>query len=111
MRTASSAAALFVNVRPSTSSGRTAPVPTSHTTRAAITVVLPDPAPAMTTPGSSGAVIAATCWSVNGTPNSSRRSAAVMAAAGSGPSRKEQLGHRITCRPSSRAGHEVLNWQ
>ena len=32
--------------------------PTSQTTRAAITVVLPDPAPAMITPGSSGAVIA-----------------------------------------------------
>ena len=57
----SSAAALRVKVRPSTSSGRTAPVPTSQTTRAAITVVLPEPAPAMITPGSSGAVIASSC--------------------------------------------------
>ena len=57
----SSAAALRVKVSPSTSSGRTAPVPTSQTTRAAITVVLPDPAPAMITPGSSGAVIASSC--------------------------------------------------
>ena len=57
-RADSSAAALRVNVRPRTSSGRTAPVPTSQTTRAAITVVLPEPAPAMITPGSSGAVIA-----------------------------------------------------
>ena len=36
-------------------------MPTSQTTRAAITVVLPEPAPAMITPGSSGAVIAASC--------------------------------------------------
>ena len=50
-----------MKVSPSTSSGRTAPVPTSQTTRAAITVVLPEPAPAMITPGSSGAVIAASC--------------------------------------------------
>ncbi len=37
---------------------------TSHTTRAAITVVLPEPAPAITTAGSRGAVIAANCWSL-----------------------------------------------
>ena len=65
-RSDSSAAALRVKVSPSTSSGRTSPVPTSQTTRAAITVVLPEPAPAMITPGSSGAVIAASCWSENG---------------------------------------------
>jgi hypothetical protein len=36
-------------------------VPTSQTTRAAITVVLPDPAPATITPGSRGATMAARC--------------------------------------------------
>ncbi len=70
----SSAAALRVKVRPSTSSGRTAPVPTSQTTRAAITVVFPEPAPAMITPGSSGAVMASSCCSENGMPRASTRS-------------------------------------
>ncbi len=74
MRWPSSAAALLVNVSPSTRSGATRPVPTSHTTRAAITVVLPDPAPATITTGSSGAVIAASCSSVYGTPSSATRS-------------------------------------
>ena len=41
--------------------GATGPVATSQTTRAAITVVLPDPAPAITTAGASGALIAANC--------------------------------------------------
>ena len=58
---ASSAVAFVVKVSPSTSAGATWPVATSQTTRAAITVVLPDPAPAITTAGSSGAVIAANC--------------------------------------------------
>ena len=56
-RSDSSAAALRVKVRPSTCSGgrlRCRPA----RPRAAITVVLPEPAPAMITPGSSGAVIA-----------------------------------------------------
>ena len=60
----SSAAALVVKVRPRTSSGRTLPVATSHTTRCAIRVVLPLPAPATTTVGRSGAVIAAHCSSL-----------------------------------------------
>ena len=47
---------------------------TSQTTRAAITVVLPEPAPAMTTAGSSGAVTAAHCCGLN--VQSSPRSAA-----------------------------------
>ena len=65
IREASSWVALVVKVRPSTSWGATRPVATSQTTRAAITVVLPDPAPAMTTPGASGAVIAANCCGLN----------------------------------------------
>ena len=65
-RVASSEAALEVKVRPRTSSGRTCPVPTSQTTRAAISVVFPEPAPAMTTAGSSGAVTAANCWALSG---------------------------------------------
>ena len=36
----------------------------SHTTRAAIVSVLPDPAPATTSAGSSGASMTATCSSV-----------------------------------------------
>jgi hypothetical protein len=65
-RAANSAAAFLVKVRPSTWSGRTWPVPTSQTTRAAITVVFPEPAPAMMTAGSSGAVMAASCSSEKG---------------------------------------------
>ncbi len=56
----------MVKVRPSTSCGATSPVATSQTTRAAITVVLPEPAPAITTCGARGAVTAANCWSLNG---------------------------------------------
>ncbi len=70
-RSASSPAALLVKVRPSTCSGATWPVPTSHTTRAAITVVLPDPAPATITCGAGGAVMQAVCSGVNGMPRSS----------------------------------------
>ena len=66
MRVPSSWVALVVKVSPSTSWGATSPVATSHTTRAAITVVFPDPAPAITTCGASGAVTAANCWSLSG---------------------------------------------
>src|SRR5882757_8291994 len=70
-RSDSSPAALLVKVRPSTWSGATCPVPASHTTRAAITVVFPEPAPATITPGASGAVTHANCSGVNGMPSSS----------------------------------------
>lgn len=70
-RSASSPAALLVKVRPRTCSGATWPVPTSHNTRAAITVVLPDPAPATITCGAGGAVMQAVCSGVNGIPRSS----------------------------------------
>lgn len=70
-RSASSPAALLVNVSPRTCSGATWPVPTSHTTRAAITVVFPDPAPATITCGAGGAVMQAVCSGVNGIPRSS----------------------------------------
>lgn len=70
-RSASSPAALLVNVSPRTCSGATWPVPTSHTTRAAITVVFPDPAPATITCGAGGAVMQAVCSGVNGMPRSS----------------------------------------
>ena len=66
IRRSSSAAALVVKVRPSTCSGRTWPVATRWTTRAAISVVLPAPAPAITTAGERGAVIAANCSSLTG---------------------------------------------
>jgi hypothetical protein len=79
---ASSPAALVVNVSPSTSCGCTCPVPTSQTTRAAISVVLPEPAPAMTTAGSSGALTAANCCALSG--NSARMNAWSAAGVGSG---------------------------
>lgn len=70
-RSASSPAALLVKVSPRTCSGATWPVPTSHTTRAAITVVFPDPAPATITCGAGGAVMQAVCSGVKGMPRSS----------------------------------------
>jgi len=63
---ASSAAAFVVNVSPSTWSGRTKPFATSQTTRADIVSVLPEPAPATTTAGASGAPITAACSAVGG---------------------------------------------
>ena len=66
MRSASSPAALRVNVSPSTSSRRTMPFATSQTTRAAIVSVLPLPAPATTSAGASGASMTAVCSSVGG---------------------------------------------
>ena len=48
MRPPSSPTALRVKVRPRISSGDTWPLATSHTTRWEMTVVLPDPAPAVT---------------------------------------------------------------
>ncbi len=55
MRSDNSAVALLVNVNPRISSGLTSLLATNHTTRAAITVVLPVPAPAITAQGLSGA--------------------------------------------------------
>ena len=63
-RSDSSPAALRVKVRPSTSSGCTRSLATSHTTRAAIVSVLPDPAPATTSRGRRGASMTATCSGV-----------------------------------------------
>ena len=99
-RCASSAAALLVKVSPSTCSGRTWPVATSQTTRAAITEVLPEPAPATMTPGSSGAVAAASCSSVKSMPRSARST--------SGRSRVRLVdvtGHE-SIRPSGWAGQD-----
>jgi len=47
-------------------SGATSSFATSHTTRLAMVSVLPDPAPAITTAGASGASITATCSGVGG---------------------------------------------
>jgi len=46
--------------------GRHLPVATNHTTRDTIVSVLPEPAPATTTAGASGAVITASCSAVGG---------------------------------------------
>ncbi len=76
-RSDSSPAALRVKVRPSTASGATSSLATSHTTRAAIVSVLPDPAPATTSIGSSGASITASCSGVGrGRPSASAIAAA-----------------------------------
>ena len=72
MRSASSPAALRVNVRPSTDSGGTSPLTTSQTTREAIVSVLPDPAPATTSTDESGCSMTRTCSGVGrGSPNAS----------------------------------------
>ena len=82
MPVASSLAALVVKVSPSTWSGVSRPVATSQTTLAAITVVLPEPAPAITTAGSSGAVMAANCCAenVNSVPITARNCSGVLIA-------------------------------
>ncbi len=64
MRSASSVAALRVKVSPSTWSGSTWPLATSQTTREAIVSVLPEPAPATTSSGRSGASMTACCSAV-----------------------------------------------
>ncbi len=73
-RSASSADAFRVKVRPSTRSGRTSPPATSQTSRAAIVSLLPEPAPAMTASGASGALITAACSAVGSARPSSRAS-------------------------------------
>ena len=73
-RSANSAAAFLVKVSPSTRSGRTIPLATSQTSRAAIVSLLPEPAPAMTASGPSGAEITAACSGVGSGSRSSRAS-------------------------------------
>src|SRR5580700_6197983 len=73
-RSASSAAAFLVKVSPSTRSGRTIPLATSQTSRAAIVSLLPEPAPATTASGPSGAAITAACSGVGSGTRSSRAS-------------------------------------
>ena len=107
----SSAAALRVNVSPSTSSGRTVPVPTSQTTRAAITVVLPDPAPAMITPGSSGAVMAFSCWVEKEIPSASISAAALSSRVLRRGRHEGVNGHLTTCCPAGCAGQLVRKGQ
>jgi hypothetical protein len=63
-----------VNVSPSTRSGRTIPFATSQTSRAAIVSLLPEPAPAITAIGASGAAITAACSAVGAAAPSSRAS-------------------------------------
>jgi hypothetical protein len=75
IRVASSPAAFVVNVRPRTWSGRTSSLATSQSTRADIVSVLPEPAPATTTAGPSGAPITAACSAVGtGSRNASASS-------------------------------------
>ena len=72
IRSRSSPAALRVKVTPSTSSARTNPLATSHTTRSTMVAVLPDPAPAITRRACSGDSIMRICSSVGGFSPSSR---------------------------------------
>ncbi|CAB4975920.1 unannotated protein [freshwater metagenome] len=62
------AAAFVVKVRPITPSAGTMPLPMSQAVLADIEVVLPEPAPATTTAGSSGADTTAHCSSVSEKP-------------------------------------------
>ena len=73
-RSASSAAAFLVKVRPSTRSGRTMPLATSQTSRAAIVSLLPEPAPATMASGPSGAPMTAACSDVGSGSRSTRAS-------------------------------------
>ena len=57
-------------------SGRARPLATSQTSRAAIVSLFPDPAPAMTATGRSGAAITAACSAVGSGRPSSRASCA-----------------------------------
>ena len=59
-----SPAAFRVKVSPKISSGRTILFATNHKTRALIVSVLPEPAPAITTAGSRGALMIAICSGV-----------------------------------------------
>ena len=63
-RCASSPAAFRVNVSPRIWSGWAYPLATSQTTREAIVSVLPEPAPATTRTGSTGAAMIAACSGV-----------------------------------------------
>ena len=74
MRSPSSPAALRVKVTPRTWSGATTPLATSQTTRSTMVAVLPEPAPATTSRGVSGAEITADCWAVGRLPPSSSAS-------------------------------------
>ncbi len=73
-RWASSPAAFRVKVSPRISSGWAYPLATSQTTRAAIVSVLPEPAPATTRTGSTGAAMIAACSGVGACRRSSRAS-------------------------------------
>ena len=71
---ASSAAAFLVNVSPSARSGWTRPFAASQTSLAAIVSLLPEPAPAITASGASGALMTAACSGVGSSTPSSRAS-------------------------------------
>src|SRR6185503_7815656 len=69
--------------RPRTCSGSTAPMATSHTTRAAMVSVLPAPAPATTSAGCAGAAITAACSSVgDGRPSAAATSCGLTSCTG-----------------------------
>ena len=95
IRVASSPAALRVKVTPRTSSGRTQPLATSHTTRSAMVAVLPEPAPAMTSRGASGEEMMSDCSAVGlfFSPSMADSSSGLNRGSGSGPAAAE-------CRPA-----------
>ena len=82
MRSRSSPAALRVKVTPRTSSARTILLATSHTTRSTIVAVFPEPAPAITSRGSSGDSMMRTCSSVGGFNPSARAISRALSRAG-----------------------------
>ena len=58
----SSVAAALVKVVTTTRAGSISPVATRYAIRLVSTLVLPEPAPAMQTTGTAGAVTASSCW-------------------------------------------------
>ena len=77
IRCSSSAAALFVKVSPRIWEAETSASSVSHTTRAAMTAVLPLPAPAMMARGTGSWTIAAHCSSLGSWPRRAARTAAL----------------------------------
>src|SRR2546421_7097198 len=75
IRCSSSAAALFVKVSPRIWEAETSASWVSHTTRAAMTAVLPLPAPAMMARGTGSWTIAAHCSSLGSWPRRAARTA------------------------------------
>ena len=88
-------AALRVKVTPRTSSGRTQPLATSHTTRSAMVAVFPEPAPAMTSRGVRGEEMIRDCSAVGlfFSPSRADSSSGLNRGCGKGVGQRCRIGH------------------